>query len=202
MRVGRAFCVGMTALLVAVAGCGGGGGATQQQQAPEGNPMVVISTSAGDIKVELFKDQAPITVQNFLTYALAGYYDGTIFHRVIPRFMIQGGGLTPDMRDKPGQNPPIKNESTNGLKNDAGTLAMARTPAPDSATSQFFINVADNAFLNRESAADKVGYAVFGKVISGMDVVKAIEGVPTTTRGMHENVPIDPIVINSVRPSN
>ncbi|HZP42345.1 MAG TPA: peptidylprolyl isomerase [Candidatus Binatia bacterium] len=161
--------------------------------------MVVISTSLGDIKVELFRQQAPITVENFLAYSRSGYYDGTVFHRVIPHFMIQGGGLTADLRDKPGQKAPIKNESSNGLHNEVGTIAMARTPAPDSATSQFFINVADNTFLNRESAADKVGYAVFGKVVAGMDVVKKIEGVPTTTRGMHENVPVDPVVINSVR---
>lgn len=202
MRVRRTMRAGMAAVLLALAACGGGGGGEEQQPVPEGNPMVLISTPLGDIKVELFRDQAPITVQNFLTYAQSGYYDGTIFHRIIPRFMVQGGGLKADMRDKPGQNAPIKNESSNGLKNEVGTLAMARTQVPDSATSQFFINVADNRFLNRETAADKVGYAVFGKVISGMEVVKAIEAVPTTTRGMHENVPIDPVLINSIRLTN
>jgi len=165
----------------------------------KGNPMVVISTSAGDIKVELYADKAPTTVQNFLDYAKAGYYDGTIFHRVIPSFMIQGGGITADMKDKPGQKPPIKNESSNGLKNESGTLAMARTSAPDSATSQFFINVADNAFLDKEKAADKVGYAVFGKVVEGMDVVKKIEKVATTTKGMHQNVPTEAVTIKSVK---
>jgi peptidyl-prolyl cis-trans isomerase A (cyclophilin A) len=161
----------------------------------KGNPMVVISTSAGDIKVELYADKAPTTVQNFLDYAKAGYYDGTIFHRVIPSFMIQGGGITADMKDKPGQKPPIKNESSNGLKNESGTLAMARTSAPDSATSQFFINVADNAFLDKEKAADKVGYAVFGKVVEGMDVVKKIGATKTSKPG---DRPVKPITIQSV----
>jgi cyclophilin family peptidyl-prolyl cis-trans isomerase len=164
------------------------------------NPMVVLSTSMGDIKVELFADKAPITVQNFLEYAKTGYYDGTTFHRVIPGFMIQGGGITPDMKDKrEGQRPPIKNESTNGLRNDTGTLAMARTSAPDSATSQFFINVKDNSFLNRDSSPDKVGYAVFGKVVEGMDVVKKIEQVKTTTKGPHQNVPVDAVLIKGVK---
>ena len=121
--------------------------------AAKGNPMVLISTSLGDIKVELYPEKAPETVKNFLAYVDAGYYDGTIFHRVIPGFMIQGGGLTADMKDKTeGQRPPIKNESSNGLKNDAGTIAMARTSAPDSATSQFFINVTNNDFLNKDKA--------------------------------------------------
>jgi cyclophilin family peptidyl-prolyl cis-trans isomerase len=168
--------------------------------AGKGNPMVVISTSMGDIKAELYADKAPITVKNFLDYAKAGYFNGTIFHRVIPNFMIQGGGLTTDMQDKrDGQKPPIKNESDNGLKNETGTLAMARTNVPDSATSQFFINVKDNSFLNKESAGDKVGYAVFGKVVDGMDVVKKIEQVKTTSKGPHQNVPIDPVTIKSVK---
>ena len=164
------------------------------------NPMVVLSTSQGDIKVELYADKAPTTVKNFLDYVKAGYYDGTIFHRVIPGFMIQGGGLTPDMQDKrEGQKPPIKNESSNGLKNETGTLAMARTSAPDSATSQFFINVKDNAFLDKDKSQDGVGYAVFGKVVEGMDVVRKIEQVKTTTKGMHQNVPVDPVVIKSAK---
>jgi cyclophilin family peptidyl-prolyl cis-trans isomerase len=168
--------------------------------AGKGNPMVVLSTSMGDIKIELYQDKAPGTVQNFLEYAKAGYYDNTIFHRVIPGFMVQGGGLTADMKDKrEGQRPPIKNESSNGLRNDTGTLAMARTSAPDSATSQFFINVKDNAFLNKDSAPDKVGYAVFGKVVDGLDVVKKIEQVKTTSKGPHQNVPVDAVVIKSVR---
>ena len=168
--------------------------------AGKGNPMVVLSTSMGDIKIELYQDKAPITVKNFLDYVKAGYYDGTIFHRVIPGFMIQGGGLNPDMQDKrEGQKAPIKNESDNGLKNETGTLAMARTSVPDSATSQFFINTKDNSFLNRESAPDKVGYAVFGKVVEGMDVVKKIEQAKTTSKGPHQNVPVDAVVIKSTK---
>ncbi|TMA51135.1 MAG: peptidylprolyl isomerase A [Deltaproteobacteria bacterium] len=168
--------------------------------AGKGNPMVVLSTSLGDIKIELYQDKAPVTVQNFLEYVKSGYYDGTIFHRVIPGFMVQGGGMTDDMRDKrEGQRAAIKNESSNGLKNDTGTLAMARTSAPDSATSQFFISVKDNTFLNKENAADKVGYAVFGKVVEGMDVVKKIEQVKTTTKGPHQNVPVDSVVIKSAK---
>ena len=163
------------------------------------NPMVILTTSMGDIKVELYADKAPVTVKNFLDYTKAGYYDGTVFHRVIPNFMVQGGGLTPDMQDKTaGRMPAIKNESSNGLKNEVGTLAMARTSAPDSATSQFFINVANNEFLNKEKAQDKVGYAVFGKVVEGMDAVDKIAAVDTTTKGMHEDVPSTPVMIESV----
>jgi len=161
---------------------------------------VVLSTSMGDIKVELYADKAPVSTKNFLDYAKAGYYDGTIFHRVIPSFMIQGGGLTADMQEKrEGQKPAIKNESSNGLKNETGTLAMARTSAPDSATSQFFINVKDNAFLDKEKAQDGVGYAVFGKVVEGMDVVRKIEQVKTATKGPHQNVPVDAVAIKSVK---
>ena len=164
------------------------------------NPMVVLSTSMGDIKVELYADKAPVSTKNFHDYTKAGYYDGTIFHRVIPNFMIQGGGLTSDMQDKrEGQKPAIKNESSNGLKNETGTLAMARTSAPDSATSQFFINVKDNAFLDKEKAQDGVGYAVFGKVVEGMDVVRKIEQVKTATKGPHQNVPVDAVAIKSVK---
>ncbi|TMB16703.1 MAG: peptidyl-prolyl cis-trans isomerase [Deltaproteobacteria bacterium] len=160
--------------------------------------MVLLSTSMGDIKVELSPDKAPVTVKNFLDYVKAGYYDGTIFHRVISGFMIQGGGLTADMQEKrEGQKPPIKNESDNGLKNDTGTVAMARTNVPNSATSQFFINVKDNGSLNGEK--DKPGYAVFGKVVDGMDVVKKIEQVKTTTKGPHQNVPVDPVIIKSAK---
>jgi cyclophilin family peptidyl-prolyl cis-trans isomerase len=166
----------------------------------KGNPMVILTTTMGDIKVELYPDKAPITVKNFLDYAKAGYYDGTTFHRVIPNFMVQGGGITPDMQDKTtGRQPAIKNESSNGLKNEVGTLAMARTSAPDSATSQFFINVANNEFLNREKAQDKVGYAVFGKVVEGMDVVNKIVAVKTTSKGPHQNVPAEPVIIKSVK---
>jgi cyclophilin family peptidyl-prolyl cis-trans isomerase len=165
----------------------------------KGNPMVVLTTSLGDIKIELLADKAPGTVKNFLEYVQAGYYDGTVFHRVIPGFMIQGGGMDGELRDKAGQRPPIKNESTNGLLNAAGSVAMARTSVPDSATSQFFINAADNDFLNREKSADGVGYAVFGKVVEGMDVVKKIEAVKTSSRGPHQNVPVDAVVLQSAK---
>ncbi len=166
----------------------------------KGNPMVMISTSLGDIKIELYPEKAPETVKNFLAYVNAGYYDNTVFHRVIPGFMIQGGGLTADMKDKrEGQRAAIKNESSNGLKNDAGTLAMARTSAPDSATSQFFINVKNNDFLNKDKAQDGVGYAVFGRVVEGLDVVKKIEQVPTSSKGMHQNVPTDAVTIKAAK---
>ena len=161
-----------------------------------GNPVVIISTSKGDIKVELLKNEAPITVENFLSYVNDGFYDGTIFHRVIPNFMIQGGGFTPDFVQKETK-APIKNEAANGLKNDRGTLAMARTQVVDSATSQFFINVVDNDFLN--NGARDYGYAVFGKVTDGMDVVDAIAGVPTANKGMHGNVPTEDVIIESVK---
>jgi cyclophilin family peptidyl-prolyl cis-trans isomerase len=162
------------------------------------NPVVVISTSMGDIEAELYADKAPETVKNFIAYAEAGHYDGTVFHRVIKDFMIQGGGMTADMSQKPTK-PPIKNEADNGLKNQTGTLAMARTSVPDSATSQFFINVKDNGFLDFKSKTPQGwGYAVFGKVTSGMDVVRKIENVPTTSKGMHQDVPSEPVTIKSV----
>jgi len=169
-------------------------GDTSQTQG--GNPVVIISTSKGDIKVELFKNEAPVTVENFLSYVNDGFYDGTIFHRVIPSFMIQGGGFTPDFAQKPTK-APIKNEANNGLKNDRGTLAMARTQVVDSATSQFFINLVNNDFLN--NGARDYGYAVFGKVVDGMDVVDAIAAVPTDNKGMHGNVPTEDVVIESVK---
>lgn len=158
-----------------------------------GGPVILLSTSMGDVKIELFEKEAPETVKNFLAYVNDKFYDGTIFHRVIAGFMVQGGGMTPDMQQKKTK-PPIKNESSNGLKNDTYTLAMARTSVPDSATSQFFINVKNNDFLNKASAQDGVGYAVFGKVIEGTDVVDKIEKV-TTGRG---DVPTEPVVIKSV----
>ncbi|HUI27654.1 MAG TPA: peptidylprolyl isomerase [Candidatus Kryptonia bacterium] len=160
------------------------------------NPVVLMQTSLGDIKIELDEAKAPITVKNFLAYVNSKFYDGTIFHRVIPGFMIQGGGFDTDMKQKP-TNAPIKNEAANGLKNDVGTIAMARTGDPDSATAQFFINVVNNENLNRPKP-DGNGYAVFGKVIAGMDVVKKIEQVPTTTKMPHQNVPVDAVVIKSV----
>ncbi|WP_395142238.1 peptidylprolyl isomerase [Schlegelella aquatica] len=158
---------------------------------------VRMNTTAGDIVVQLDAAKAPKTVENFLAYVKAGHYDGTIFHRVIDGFMIQGGGFTPDMKQKPTQ-PPIPLESRNGLSNQRGTLAMARTMDPNSATAQFFINVSDNAFLDAANARDGHGYAVFGKVVQGMDVVDKIKSVPTTTRGMYENVPVQPVVIKKV----
>src|SRR5690242_16598771 len=151
--------------------------------AGKGNPMVVLSTSMGDIKIELYQDKAPITVKNFLDYVKAGYYDGLIFHRVIPGFMIQGGGMNDQMQDKTqGELPPIQNEARNGLSNTRGTIAMARTSDPNSATSQFFINLADNArSLNPNPGS--AGYAVFGKVTAGMDTVDAIAKVQTGRKG-------------------
>jgi len=159
--------------------------------------VILMSTSQGDMKIELYEKEAPETVKNFLSYLNDKFYDGTIFHRVIAGFMIQGGGFTPEMEQKPTK-PPIKNEASNGLKNDTYTLAMARTSVPDSATSQFFINVKNNDFLNREKSQDGVGYAVFGKVIEGTDVVKKIEQVQTGRKGMHSDVPVEPVVIKSV----
>jgi len=160
--------------------------------------VLIVSTSMGDIKVALYEKEAPETVKNFLAYVNDKFYDGTIFHRVIPGFMIQGGGFTPDMQQKPTK-PPVKNEAANGLKNEVGTLAMARTPDPNSATAQFFINVKNNDFLDyKDSSMQGFGYCVFGKVIEGMDIVRKIELVKTTRKGMHENVPVDAITINAV----
>lgn len=157
--------------------------------------MVTLKTSLGDIQIELFKKEAPETVANFLQYVADGHYNGTIFHRVIDGFMIQGGGFTGDMTQKPTR-APVKNEAGNGLKNRRGTVAMARTSDPHSASAQFFINVTDNDFLNYRSPDPRgFGYCVFGRVVSGMDVVDRIKGVRTTTRGFYENVPIEPIVI-------
>lgn len=162
------------------------------------NPVVVIKTSVGDITVELFKDKAPKSVENFLAYAESGYYNGTIFHRVIKGFMIQGGGLTADMNRK-STKAPIQNEANNGLKNTRGTLAMARTADVNSATSQFFINTANNAPLDyRGSTPDAYGYAVFGKVTAGMDVVDKIERTATGTKGSYRDVPLQTVVIQSV----
>ena len=167
--------------------------------AAQDNPVVVIETSLGTITVELDRAKAPLSVENFLQYAGDGHYNGTIFHRVIEGFMLQGGGFTPDMQQKPVRGP-IKNEATNGLTNDRGTLAMARTGVVDSATSQFFINTGtNNGFLNNTGTTqDTYGYAVFGKVTDGIDVVDKIEGVATGTRGPYSDVPNTPIEILSV----
>ena len=162
---------------------------------PAGNPRVTLATTKGRIVIELYPDKAPKTVKNFLDYVKAGFYNGTIFHRVIPGFMVQGGGFTSDMTEKPTR-PPIPNEADNGLQNQRGTLAMARTSDPNSAGAQFFINVANNTPLNfRSKTPDGWGYAVFGNVVEGMDVVNAIVQVPTTTKGPYGDVPVQPVVI-------
>ena len=175
------------------------------------NPVVVIKTNKGTIKVELFEKDAPVTVKNFLKYVDDKHYDNTVFHRVIPTFMIQGGGFTKSIGDAKGNEDvrkaekktrdAIKNESANGLSNKRGTLAMARTPKPDSATAQFFINVKDNTFLDRAKARDKVGYCVFGQVIEGMNVVDKIKDVKTKVviEDVIEDVPTEAVVIESVR---
>ncbi len=168
-----------------------------QNETMKGPTKVELKTSMGDIVIELDEDKAPITVANFLKYVEEGFFDGTIFHRVINKFMIQGGGLTPDMQPKPAH-PPIVNEASNGLKNNRGTIAMARTNNPNSATSQFYINQVDNNPLNFVEGRNP-GYAVFGKVIEGLDVVDKIANVKTTTQNGMENVPVEPVVIKSAK---
>jgi cyclophilin family peptidyl-prolyl cis-trans isomerase len=179
--------------MVAVAGA---------EAARAANPVVAIETSLGTIKVELFEDKAPVTVKNFLDYVDAKHYDGLTFHRVIEGFMIQGGGMEPGGKERK-TGPAIKNEAGNGLSNVRGTIAMARTPDPDSATSQFFINVADNTFLDRKEAADGVGYAVFGRVVEGMDVADKIVKVPKKDvkdpKREKPSAPVTDVVIKSVR---
>src|SRR5688572_19988029 len=164
-----------------------------------GNPVAVISTTMGDITVELFKDRAPVSVENFVQYATDGFYAGTIFHRVIPGFMIQGGGFTPDLVEKPARRP-ILNEATNGLSNTRGTLAMARTQALRSATAQFFINMADNRSKldHRGYSPADFGYAVFGRVLTGLEVADRIVVSQTRTSGPHTDVPIEPVIIKGV----
>jgi peptidyl-prolyl cis-trans isomerase B (cyclophilin B) len=158
--------------------------------------MVKLHTSQGVITLELDREKAPETVANFVQYVESGFYDGTVFHRVIDNFMIQGGGFTPGMKQKQ-TNPPISNEAANGLRNDTYTIAMARTSDPHSATAQFFINVKNNDFLNYSSATPQgFGYAVFGKVVEGQDVVDKIKKVATGNRGMHQNVPLEDVMIN------
>jgi peptidyl-prolyl cis-trans isomerase A (cyclophilin A) len=166
------------------------------QPAP-GNPLVILETSAGSITLELYKDQAPVSVENFLRYAREGFYNGTIFHRIVPGRVIQGGGFTPDLVEKPTR-PPIQNEATNGLRNLRGTIAMARQERLRSATSQFFINTADNPqFDHRGFTPRDFGYAVFGRVIAGMDVVDRIAAGATGTREGMEDVPLQPVVIKT-----
>lgn len=163
------------------------------------NPVVTLTTSMGNIRIELDAERAPLTTQNFLDYVNDGFYDGLIFHRVIPGFMIQGGGFDSQMKQKQSK-APIKNEAANGLKNITGSIAMARTNVVDSATAQFFINLKDNDFLNhRNTSPDGFGYAVFGRVIEGLEVVRSIEKVKTGNRGMHQDVPVEAVLINSVK---
>jgi cyclophilin family peptidyl-prolyl cis-trans isomerase len=179
--------------------CVGGASAAEVKMAANSKVSVVMETSEGNLRIELWQDKAPLTVKNFLQYADEGFYNGTIFHRVIDGFMIQGGGFTSDMQQKPTHSP-VKNEATADLTNERGTIAMARTGVVDSATAQFFINVQDNPNLNhRDETPRGFGYAVFGKVVEGMDVVDKIKKVPTGTVGMNQNVPVKPIVILQVK---
>lgn len=176
------------------------GAAAAQAQASDNHegdtPMVVFETNYGDITLEMFPDEAPVTVENFLQYVDEGFFDGTIFHRVIPGFVIQGGGFTEDMNQKETR-APIKNEADNGLKNSRGSLSMARTQQVNSATSQFFINLKDNAFLDHGTR--DFGYAVFARVAEGMDVVDKIAAVSTGNRGMHQDVPVEPVIVEKAR---
>jgi cyclophilin family peptidyl-prolyl cis-trans isomerase len=174
-------------------------GAPAQALPAPGNPVAVVSTSMGEITIELFKDRAPASVENFIQYANEGFYSGTVFHRVINGFMIQGGGFSPDLIEKPTR-PPIQNEATNGLRNVRGTVAMARTQALRSATAQFFINLADNrAKLDHHGYSPaEFGYAVFGRVLSGMDVADRIAQAPTRAVPPHDDVPLEPVLITRI----
>jgi cyclophilin family peptidyl-prolyl cis-trans isomerase len=173
-------------------------------RAADKNPVVIMETSAGTVKIELYQEKAPITVKNFLAYVDDKFYDGTIFHRVIGKpnskedFMIQGGGFEPGMKEKKTKDA-IKNESSNGLLNERGTLAMARTKAADSATAQFFINLKHNSFLDKAEAGDGVGYCVFGRVVEGMDIVDKIKAVKVEDKGDFEKVPTEDVVIKSIK---
>jgi cyclophilin family peptidyl-prolyl cis-trans isomerase len=197
---GKLFTVFAVAIVVLAVGCDKQEERTvveESKQMDTGQKQVKLETSMGDIVIELNEEASPITVKNFLRYVEEGFYDGTIFHRVIPDFMIQGGGFTAEMVQKK-PHPPIVNEASNGLKNDRGTIAMARTANPDSATSQFFINHENNDFLNY-AGQSKPGYTVFGKVVEGLDVVDAIAAVKTTQKGQHSDVPVEPVVIKSAK---
>jgi cyclophilin family peptidyl-prolyl cis-trans isomerase len=186
---------GIVASIVCLLAVAASAAAQSAPKAQSGNPRVLLETTKGKIVLELNAAKAPKTVKNFVDYVKSGHYNGVIFHRVIPGFMIQGGGMTANMTEKPTR-ASIQNEADNGLKNDRGTIAMARTRDPHSASAQFFINVANNAALNHKSKTESGwGYAVFGKVVEGMDVADAIVGVPTTTKGPHGDVPVQPIVI-------
>jgi peptidyl-prolyl cis-trans isomerase A (cyclophilin A) len=162
--------------------------------APAMAQKVLLDTSMGPLVIELDVAKSPKTVANFMAYVNAGHYDGTVFHRVIPNFMVQGGGMNADMQERPTK-APIVLESRNGLVNSRGTVAMARTAVPDSATAQFFVNLKDNTFLDSANSRDGNGYAVFGKVVSGMEVIDKIAAVPTTSKGPHQDVPVTPVMI-------
>lgn len=200
MRQGRAkiyLRLGAAAFLGLCAFASAGAGAAP---AADDKPVVVLDTSMGAITIELDRAKAPITVDNFLKYVDSGFYDGLVFHRVMPTFMIQGGGLDAKLREKEdGVRPPIKNEGSNGLTNQRGTLAMARKGDPNSATNQFFINLVDNTRNLGPGGVDDFGYAVFGKVIDGMKVVDAIAQAPTSDRGPHQNVPLQTVTIKSAK---
>jgi peptidyl-prolyl cis-trans isomerase A (cyclophilin A) len=186
----RLLTLASALFLLGLTSCGGPSGP---------NPVVIMETSMGTVKIELLQDKAPNTVANFLKYVESKHYDGTIFHRVIPDFMVQGGGFLPGMKGEKPALSPIRNEASNSARNLRGTLAMARTGDPHSATAQFFINVKDNDFLDRSNAKDGWGYAVFGKVIEGMSVVDQIRFVKTTDVGGHEAVPVEDVLIKSIR---
>ena len=183
------FALGLFALAVPASGDEGESAAER--------PRVALETSKGTVVVELHPEEAPKTVENFLAYVESGFYDGTIFHRVIPGFMVQGGGFTPAMEQKPTR-APVVNEAKDALSNERGTIAMARTSDPDSATAQFFINTVDNHRLDYRSSGDP-GYTAFGKVVEGMDAVDAIARVETTRKGMFSDVPVEPVVIETAR---
>ena len=186
----------LLAFVAALAAAQAASPAAPTAPAADPRPKVVMETSMGTIRIALEQDKAPLSTKNFLSYVRAGHYDGTIFHRVIPGFMAQGGGFDAQMKQRPVR-APIRNESGNGLSNRRGTLAMARTADPDSATAQFFVNVVDNGRLDPRGG--QPGYAVFGEVVEGMDVVDRIVAVPTTSHGPHANVPATPVVIKSAR---
>ncbi len=190
-RATKIIIASLTLFLVATL-CLAGAAAAKNERS---NPVVRLTTNLGEIDIELFANEAPKSTANFLDYVKSGHYDGTIFHRVINGFMIQGGGMTPDLQQKPTKNP-IENEADNGLKNEAYTVAMARTQDPHSATAQFFINVKNNEFLNHKGKNPQGwGYCVFGKVVKGHGVVNKIKAVPTGSKGMFDDVPTEPVVI-------
>lgn len=195
----RVLSLGFLISLLGLGGCIAGDAPPKKAAiGDKDNVAVVMETSMGTVKIELFTKQAPISVENFLKYVDAKHYDGTIFHRVIPGFMVQGGGFEPGMKEKGAKNPPIRNEADNGLSNERGTLAMARTNDPNSATDQFFINVVNNA-KGLDRKAGSAGYAVFGRVTDGMDVVDKIRYVKTGSARGHDDVPVEDVYIKSIR---